>query len=193
MPKEDWENNPIHKILYENGLWDYKKYKIRTVLDVACGLSLKSKYLSPEIIVGVDVHEPYLREIESNVPYAVVKCDVRNISDIFIPESFDVVYALDIIEHLEKDESLDLIQSCIKIAKQAVLIETPKGYVPQNIDIQGFDADHWQTHRCGWEVFELEDLGFECVVRDYIMQDIQRHTDISVFPEIQLIDGVFKK
>ena len=193
MPRDDWKRNPIHRILYDSGLWNYKECEVKTVLDVACGLSLKSQYLSPEIIVGVDVHEPYLRAIETEIPYAVIKCDVRNISDIFIPNSFDVVYALDIIEHLEKDESLELIKSCIDIAKKAVLVETPNGYVPQNIDIQGFDADHWQTHRCGWEVSELEELGFDCVVRDYTMQDIKRHTEFSVCPDIQLIDGVYKK
>ena len=191
MPKEDWKNNAIHKILEKNGLWPFKK--IETVLDVACGLSLKSKFLAPPVIVGVDVHEPYLRAIESDVPYAVIKYDVRKLQDIFIDNSYDIVYALDIIEHLTKDESLELLKTCKKIAKKAVVIETPNGYIPQNIDIQGFDADHWQTHRCGWEVNELEELGFKCVIRDYVMQDIKRHTEIKVDTKIQLIDGIYIK
>jgi SAM-dependent methyltransferase len=193
MPKEDWQNSAVHKVLEKDGLWEFKNGEIQTVLDVACGLSLKSKFLAPPVIVGVDIHEPYLRAIESDVPYAVVKCDVRNIQDVFIDDSFDVVYAFDIIEHLEKEESLNLIKACKSIAKRAVVVETPKGYIPQNIDIQGFDADHWQTHRCGWEVFELEELGFQCTVRDYVMQDIQRHTETTVCPEIQLIDGIYVK
>ena len=102
MPKEEWKLNPMHKILGE--LWPYKDGEIETVLDVACGLSLKSKFLGAKHIVGVDIYEPYLRAIQCATPYSVVKYDVRKLSDIFLSESFDVVYALDIIEHLEKEE-----------------------------------------------------------------------------------------
>ena len=45
MPKEDWQNSAVHKILQKNGLWNFKTGEIQTVLDVACGLSLKSKFL----------------------------------------------------------------------------------------------------------------------------------------------------
>lgn len=189
MPKEDWANNPVHEILRKNNLWPWKE--VDTVLDVACGLSLKSKFLGAKNIVGVDVHEPYLRAIECEVPYSVLKYDVRKINEIFIDKSFDIVYALDIIEHLEKDESLALIDQCKKIGKKAVVVETPNGYIPQNLDIQGFDAHHLQTHRCAWEVSELEKLGFKCVIRPYKMSDVKRHTEVKVRSEIELIDGIF--
>lgn len=191
MPKEDWVKNPVHQILEKNNLW--LESVVETALDVACGLSLKSQYLKPSYIVGVDIHEPYLKAIDYSGPYTAIKYDVRNVGELFLDNSFDVVYALDIIEHLEKDESLHLIKECKRIAKQAVVIETPKGFVPQNIDIQGFDADHWQTHRCGWEVDELEELGFKCVTRPYKMVDVKRHTEIDVSCDIELINGIYIK
>lgn len=193
MPKEDWLTNPVHKILKKAKLWPFDDDEIETVLDVACGLSLKSKYLGAKTIVGVDIHEPYLRSIESNVSYAVVKYDVRKISEIFIDSSFDVVYALDIIEHLNKEDSFKLIEQCKKISKKAVVIETPEGYVPQNLDIQGFGAHDFQTHRCGWTINDLEKIDFKCVLREYTMQNIQRHTEIFVDPNIKLIDAIYLK
>ena len=191
MPKEDWIKNPIHEILKKNNLWI--EGKIKTVLDVACGLSLKSQYLNPDYIVGVDIHEPYLRAITYKGPYTVIKYDARQIGDLLLENSFDIVYALDIIEHIEKAESLRLIEDCKRIAKKAVILETPKGFVPQNMDIQGFGADHFQTHSCGWEVEELEDLDFNCIIRSYKMMDVKRHTDINVDCNIELIDGIYVK
>lgn len=191
MSKEDWLINPIHKILKKANLWPFEK--IETVLDVACGLSLKSKYLGAKIVVGVDIYEPYLKAIESNIPYVVIKYDIRRIADIFIDNSFDVVYALDIIEHLCKEESLLLVEQCKKIAKKAVIIETPNGYVPQNLDIQGFGAHDYQTHKCGWTVNDLEKIGFRCILRQYTMQNVCRHTEINVDPDIELIDAIYLK
>ena len=193
MPKDEWSQNPAHKILEKEGLWKFQDNEIESVLDVACGLSLKSKFLAPDVIVGVDIHEPYLRAIEADVPYSVVKYDVRNLRDIFLDDSFDVVYALDVIEHLYRDDSLVLMSDCAKIARKAVVIETPNGYIPQNLDIQGFEAHEFQTHRCGWTVEQLEELGFKCVVRPYKMQDVKRHTKIEVDLNVEVITAIYMK
>lgn len=193
MPREDWKKNPVHMILRKNGLWPFADDDRKTVLDVACGLSLKSQYLPNAQILGVDIHEPYLRAIDFKGKFMIAKCNVRFLDCMFLPESFDLVYALDIIEHLTKQESKELIRMCKSICRQAVVIETPNGYIPQDMDIQGFGADHLQTHRCGWSVKELKELGFKCVVRDYMMSDVKRHTKQDVDPNIELIDGIYLK
>lgn len=190
MPKEEWKINTVPSILSNAGLWNFKEGDIVSILDVACGLSFKSKFIDAQIRVGVDIHEPYFDHIESDVPYAVVKYDVRKLREIFIPNSFDLVIALDIIEHIEKDEALDMIKQCEEIARKAVVLETPNGYIPQNMDIQGHGGDEWQTHRCGWEVKELEDLGYQTVVRGYKMSDVKRHTEQEVDTNIEIIDAI---
>lgn len=190
MPKRDWEQNTVEKLLKNAGLWNFKDSELVSVLDVACGLSLKSKFLDIPIRVGVDIYEEYFNHIESDVPYVVIKHDVRKLEEIFVPKSFDIVIALDIIEHLEKEESLLMIAQCERIARKAVILETPNGYVPQNLDVQGHGGHEWQTHRCGWEIAELEKMGYKTVLRDYTMADIKRHTELDVAPEIQLIEAI---
>ena len=190
MPKADWKKNTITKIFSDHKLWPFKKGEIVSILDVACGLSLKSKFIPAQIRVGVDFYEPYFKHIESDVPYVVLKHDVRKLNEICVPKSFDIVLALDIIEHLEKKESLALLKQCEKIARKAVILETPKGYVPQNIDIWGWGGHSGQTHRCGWEPRELQRLGYKTIVRDYRMSDKKRHTKIAVDPNIQLINAI---
>lgn len=174
--------------------WDISKLAefppMDSVLDVACGLSLKSKYLNAKIRVGVDIYPEYFNHIESDVPYVLIKHDVRNLLDIFPEKSFDVVIACDIIEHLEKEEALKMIQDLEKIARKAVFLETPKGYVPQNIDILGYGGHDFQTHRCGWEREELEEMGYQVTLRDYEMSDLKRHTELDVDRNIQLINAI---
>lgn len=190
MPKSDWRENTIVKIFSDQNLWRFKEGEIVSILDVACGLSLKSKFIPATIRVGVDIYDKYFEHIEAEVPYVVIKYDVRRLEEIFVPKSFDLVIALDIIEHLEKDESLSMIKQCEEIAKKAVILETPKGYTPQDIDIWGYGGHTYQTHRCGWEPEELEGLGYNVIVRDYMMSDVKRHTELDVDPSIQLMDAI---
>lgn len=190
MSKEEWKKNTVMSVLSEKNLWPWKEGQIVTVLDVACGLSFKSKYIPAQVRVGVDIYDEYFKHIETDVPYVVVKYDVRKLKDIFIPKSFDLVIALDIIEHLEKEESLELIRQCEEIARLGVILETPKGYIPQNIDIQGHGGNEWQTHRSGWEPEDLENLGYKVVVRDYKMQGVKRHTEVTVEPDIEIMDAI---
>src|SRR3989344_4710382 len=190
MPKNDWMQNTIVKIFSDHQLWPFKEGEIVSILDVACGLSLKSKFIPAQIRVGVDIFEKYFSHIEAEVSYVVIKQDVRKLRDIFVSKSFDLVIALDIIEHLEKAESLSLMKQCEEIARKAVVLETPKGYIPQNLDIWGHGGHEFQTHRCGWEPKELEDLGYQVVVRDYQMSNTRRHSDLEVDPNIQMIDAI---
>lgn len=190
MAKEEWKKNTVVSIFSEINLWPWKEGDIITILDVACGLSLKSKYIPAQIRVGVDIYEEYFKHIEADVPYVVIKYDVRKLNEIFMPKSFDLVIALDVIEHLEKEESLEMIRQCEKIAKLGVVLETPKGYIPQNLDIQGHGGHEWQTHRSGWEPEELEKLGYSVVVRDYKMQSVKRHTELEVEPDVEIMDAI---
>ena len=196
MPKEDWLQNPLHKIFGDAGLWPMSlNNEINTVLDVACGLSLKSQYIkpTPRCILGIDIYEPYLRKIDYEGSYATMLGDVRRLDKFFMEDSFDLVIALDVIEHLKPREGAGLIQMCKFIARKAVVIETPKGVIPQNIDILHMDGDRYQTHRSGWQPEQFEAEGFKCVVRPYKMNDVPRHTTKKVDPNIEMIDAIYVK
>ena len=105
-------------------------------------------------------------------------------------ESGDLVIAVDIIEHITKEEGLQLMRDCEEIARKAVIFETPKGYVPQNIDIQGYGGDEWQTHRSGWDVTDFTEHGYKVLERDYKMSDAKRHTELEVERDVTLIDAI---
>ena len=191
MPKEDWKKNNLKSIFSGKNLWPWKDNEITSVLDVACGLALKSKFIPAQIRVGVDIFEEYFKHIESDAPYIVIKYDVRKLYEIFIPKSFDIVIACDIIEHLKKEESLRLIEQMERIARKAVIVESPRGFIPQNIDILGYGGHDVQTHRSAWEPDELEKLGYQVFLRDYTMSNVKRHTDINnVDVNMQMMNAI---
>ena len=189
MPKEDWQENHVQKLFSDRGLWPSRE-KVRTVLDVACGLSLKSKYIDCDLRLGVDIHVPYLERIESDVPYAVIVGDATKLRETFLAKSFDVVLLLDIIEHVEKSQSHQLLRDAEEIARVAVVIETPNGFLPQNVDILGCGGDHWQTHRCGWTAPELKALGYHVFTRPYKLSPVKRHTDEQIALECDLLNAI---
>lgn len=172
----------------KKGLWPFGE--LDSILDVACGLALKSKYIPAKCRVGVDIYDKYFAHIEAHVPYVTIRYDVRHLLDIFQPKSFDVIIATDIVEHLEKEEALDMISQCEIIAKKAVILETPSGFVPQNIDILGYGGHEFQTHRSGWNQKELEKLGYSVFTRPYEMSEAKRHTELDVERQIELLDAI---
>jgi hypothetical protein len=210
MPKDDWAKNSIPTLFTEWGAWPWPLKRVRdgvavtegndwgpqSVLDVACGLSLKSKFIETPARVGLDIHRPYLEAVETDVPWIPICADVMQIHDLFMPKSFDLVIALDIIEHLEKPQALTLLDDLERIAKVAVILETPKGFFPQDMDILGFDQHHLQTHRCGFEVEELEGLGYQVFVRHHNLHPVKRvkgsdeiATECKLLNAIKRVDG----
>jgi SAM-dependent methyltransferase len=188
MPREDWERNTIEVIFRSHGL--YPEGPIVSVLDVGCGLALKSQFIAAEIRVGLDLWRPYLERIDAKVPYVTVNADAMRIDELFLPNSFDLVLLLDIIEHLEKPDALRLMEKAETVARKAVVVETPKGFLAQNIDILGLGGDHLQTHRSGWDAEEFLVLGYDVVQRPYTLSNVRRHTSAVAPQQIVQLDAI---
>ena len=130
----------------------------KTVLDVGCGnwsplANVKKTFYS----VGIDIHRPSIEEIKKKKIHDEYKVgDVLELSKIFKPKSFDAVVALDVVEHFEKKESLNLIKQMEKIAKKKVVILTPYGFMKQD----PLDGNPFQKHRSGWTIAEFDKMGY---------------------------------
>ncbi len=189
MPKTDWQTNTVERLFAD----DFPA-TVHSVLDVGCGLSMKSQYLDAQVYVGVDIHRPYLeaarKQSAKGSELVLLNLDALDLCKVFLPQSFDVVMCFDVLEHLRKADALKLLTMCEILARKAVCIETPLGFVPQNIDILGLGGDRWQTHRSAWHCDELHELGYTVSTRDYLMDNVQRHTYRAVDPHIQMIDAI---
>lgn len=90
-----------------------------------------------------------------------IQGDASKIMDIFVDHTFDLIIATDLIEHLNKEDGLQFIKSAEIIAKKAIIIFTPNGF----LDTEKYQAKDVHSdldiHKSGWTEEEFKELGFE--------------------------------
>jgi SAM-dependent methyltransferase len=127
------------------------------VLDVGCGKSSPLRFVRQGRLVGMDGFVPALDEakkIGTHDDY--VTGDVRHLGALFPKKAFDACVALDVIEHLPKDDGWRLLDAMENLARRAVVIFTPNGFVPQ----KSKDGD-LQEHLSGWSVQDFSQRGYQ--------------------------------
>lgn len=102
----------------------------------------------------------------------------------FGDHSFDLVLLIDVVEHFEKSDGLDLLKHSQRIAKQKVLLWIPEGHAPQ--DEHHFDPRSGyvykpsQEHKSAWFKEDFSRLGFDVAVWDnYHVNLVTGHKDIG--------------
>jgi SAM-dependent methyltransferase len=133
-----------------------------TLLDVGCGSDSIARYLPKDQVhsVGVDISPSAIEasgQAHIHSEYRVL--DVTRLAEHFEDGSFDCVMALDVIEHLEKRDGLDLLRAMERLARRKVIILTPNGFVPQ----EAHDGNPFQRHLSGWSPEEMERHGYRIV------------------------------
>jgi len=124
------------------------------VLDVGCSDGRGSVALAGAW--GCDIYEPSLAKAARVARRRrVVRTDVRQLP--YRSSTFDVVVALDVIEHFEKPDALAVMAEMARVSRGVVVVMTPSGFLAQ----PGTPEEPWQEHRCGFAANELRDLGFD--------------------------------
>lgn len=132
---------------------------MQTVLDVGCGswsplARVKKNFKS----VGIDMYKPSIEELKKLKIHDEYKVgNVLKLSTYFKPKSFDAVIALDVIEHLEKEEGFELLSQMETIAKKKVIILTPFGFTEQH----SYDGNPYQIHKSGWYISDFKKRGYK--------------------------------
>ncbi len=132
---------------------------MKSVLDVGCGArSPLAKVPKTFRSVGVDIFEESIQKSKrAHIHDEYVRSDVAQIGEKFRSKSFDAVVALDLIEHLTKDEGEKLILSMERVARKKVIIMTPNGFYMQ----EPYEANPYQVHKSGWETDDFTKRGFK--------------------------------
>jgi SAM-dependent methyltransferase len=130
-----------------------------SLLDVGCGTRSPVRSFSrrPARLVGVEAHDPTAELAGASGLYdEVLTADARALDTLFEPSSFDVVLAVDVLEHLERNDGHALIRAMEQVARERVVVFTPNGFVPQGER----EGNPFQVHRSGWTGGELRRLGY---------------------------------
>lgn len=135
---------------------------MKTVLDIGCGPTSPLKEFKKELgiySVGIDIFPENINASKKSLIHDEhYVMDALDIDKKFKEKSFDAVIAIDLIEHLAKEESKELIPKMEAIAKKLIIISTPNDFLEQ----RGHSGNPFLEHKCGWTLKEMMGLGFKC-------------------------------
>jgi len=77
--------------------------------------------------------------------------------------SYELVLAVDILEHFEKSQGELFVSECLRVCSQACLMSTPKDFIHQVVE-----ANPLEDHRSHWTSEELLSLGFNRFIADQV-------------------------
>jgi hypothetical protein len=117
---------------------------------------------------GLDAFPPYIIgacAMPENKGIDFVLGDMRAF-ELFVPKPHDLILFVDSLEHITKDEAVDLIVRC-KARSNQVSIFVPIGVHEQ----EPCDNNEMQRHLSTWNASDLEELGFTVKVYDDFHSD----------------------
>ncbi len=130
-----------------------------TVLDLGCGPNSPiASCRSIQLSVGVEPFKPYFEQARARKTHTeFLNCRIEELA---LPDrSFDAVVLIEVIEHMEEAQALDVLSKAQRWAKKKVIVTSPNGFVPQG----AVDGNRLQCHLSGWPLEKLQGLGFRCV------------------------------
>lgn len=133
---------------------------IDSLLDVGCGSDSPIRFFKhrPKLTVGVDGYEPSIEKSRQKDIHDKYECiHLMDMDTVFLPNSFDCVLSIDVIEHFEKQQGIELLGKMEKLASKRVVLVTPNGFLPQ----EAHSGNPYQKHLSGWDVEEMQSYGYE--------------------------------
>ena len=152
---------------------DLSKLEINSVINIGAG-----HYSEPQndfwrqihkatAKVALDIHDDRLKSW-INTGWVPIKRNANLLDDPFIDKSFDLAMATDLIEHLDRASGFALIDQMERIAKKAVVIFTPVGFLDtEKYQKEAVGDDRTLIHRSGWDPEVFKALGYEVeIIKD---------------------------
>jgi SAM-dependent methyltransferase len=128
----------------------------QSVLDLGCGPLSPTRLLRFAHATAVEGFAPALEAARSAGTHTeYVLADVRTIGTLFTPKQFDCCIALDLIEHLSREDGIALLRTMESLARRKVILFTPNGFLPQ----ASHEGD-LQEHLSGWTPEQMRALGY---------------------------------
>lgn len=137
----------------------------KTILDLGCGdgnlMELLSEGKSWKV-TGVDIHTKNVKVASQRSLFTkVFKEDIIKFvkKQVLKKKKYDVVFCSQVIEHIDRKEGEELLTLVDSIARQRVIIGTPREFMEQPHTYLG-DNPH-QVHKSGWLEEDFRKSGYK--------------------------------
>jgi len=120
-----------------------------TILDIGAGIK-PVQMIHPTFHVCIEPCPIYADILKAH-GYAVIEKPAIEVSFPIV----DSIFLLDVIEHMEKPEGIEVLEKAKQAVRKQVIVFTPNGFLEQTSDEWGLGSPYWQTHRSGWKVSDF--------------------------------------
>lgn len=110
-------------------------------------------------IDGIEGYAGYLTPVHQWAYNEVFIADALQRLPLLADASYDLVIAIDILEHFDKAEGRLFLQHCRRIARRMALVSTPKDFIEQHVE-----ANPLEDHRSVWTQADLAAEGYARVL-----------------------------
>lgn len=154
--------------------------KIKPVLvgfDIGTGI-VSHDYLRPVVYVCCEPFQEYAQILADKVSekkdsiFIIQNKDWAESLKGLENKSIDAVYLIDVVEHLPKEEGLELLKRTEEIVRKQIVIFTPLGFVKQEVmeggkDAWGLNGAEYQEHKSGWMTDDFDSSWEIYACKDY--------------------------
>jgi len=140
--------------------WKIMDKSSRTILDIgpfwgAVGRLFQLRNRKNVQIIGIDINEKYIEHCKClNVYDSLIVGDGRSLP--FRSNIIDVTIALEVIEHLEKEDGYGFLGELERVKKRQTILSTPIGFRA----LYDYHSES-QIHRSGWYPIEFKQRGYK--------------------------------
>ncbi len=137
----------------------------KTILDLGCaegGLMAVLCQGKSWQITGVDIFSDSLKEAKKrNIYQELIKGDILEVVRKLQKKKkkYDVVFFSQVIEHISKDKGEKVLKILEKLAKQKIIVGTPRGFMNQPEEFLG--SNPHQVHESGWTEEDFISRGYK--------------------------------
>lgn len=113
------------------------------------------------IVHVLDIFEPH------TLPPNFTLGTALDAARIYGRQNFDVVQCAEMVEHLPKSDGLSLLELLPTLARRLVLVTTPNGFVPQELDSgEEWAENPYQRHLSGYDPEHFTSRGYSIVLNE---------------------------
>lgn len=114
-------------------------------------------------IDGIEGYPIYMTPVHDYCYNQIMIGDALTLLPTLQDKSYELILAIDILEHFSKKDGLNFLSELKRISSNAILISTPKEFIHQEIE-----ANPFENHRSIWSKDDLTSHGFPIILENDI-------------------------